>query len=165
MEEIWKDIANYEGLYQVSNLGVVKSLSRPIKRNGYFICEEKILKNGLSKNGYYTVSLNGKSYYIHKLVAIAFLNHTPCNYKLVIDHKNDNQLDNRVNNLQIVTQRENACKTQGRYSSKYKGVSWHKRRNKWVAGIRIDGKSIYLGAFNCELAASISYQNKLKEIL
>ena len=164
MEEIWKDVPTYEGMYQVSNLGRVKSLSRLIKKSGYFICQERILKNGLSKNGYYTVALSGKSYYIHKLVAVVFLNHVPCKYKLVIDHKNDNPLDNRVENLQIVTQRENACKTQGRYSSKYKGVCWHKNHKKWAVSIYIDGKKTFLGYFNCELAASLAYQNKLKTL-
>ncbi len=164
MEE-FRDVPGYEGLYQVSNLGNVKSLSRLVKRCGYFLCKERILKNGLSKNGYYTVALSGKSYYVHKLVAMTFLNHKPCGYKLVIDHINDNQLDNRVENLQLVTQRENVCKTQGRYSSKYKGVNWHKDHKKWMCSIYMNGKKKHLGYFDCELKAHLVYQNKLKEII
>ena len=70
-----------------------------------------------------------------------------------------------LENLQLISQRENVYKTQGKYSSKYKGVSWDKEKNKWRTKIRINGKLIHLGYFNCELAASAAYQNKLKTIL
>lgn len=162
MEE-FRDIPGYEGLYQVSNLGNVKSL------NYNRTCKEKNLKTRIDGNGYYQVGFckNGevKTFKVHKLVAMTFLNHKPCGHKLVIDHLNDIKTDNRLENLQIVTQRENVFKTQGRYSSQYKGVSWSKQKNKWVSNILINKKRIHLGLFNCELAASISYQNKLKEIL
>ena len=59
MQEIWKDIKDYEGLYQVSNLGRVKSLKKTIIRNNNYkqTFKEKILKPGLAKNGYLTVML------------------------------------------------------------------------------------------------------------
>jgi len=161
--EIWKDIPGYEGLYQVSNLGNVKSLGNDRTR------KEKILKPSVCKYGYYHVGLykNGKvkSTVVHQFIAMAFLNHNPCGHKLVIDHRNDNPLDNRVENLQIVTQRFNANKTQGKYTSKYKGVSWHKKANKWISNILINKKQIHLGYFNTEEEASLAYQTKLKEIL
>lgn len=169
MNEVWKDIdymKGFEGLYQVSNLGNVKSLSK-IKFNGryYYNANEKIL-SPLGKNlDYYLVRLykdkKGKSRTIHSLVAEAFLNHTANGHKIVIDHINDIKKDNRLENLQIVTQRENCKKTQGRYSSKYKGVSWGKTKNKWLAHVRINGKLFALGSFKTELDASIAYQNKL----
>ena len=83
---------------------------------------------------------------------------------LVIDHINDNPSDNRLENLQIITQRENTCKTQGRYTSKYKGVCWYSRDKRWVSKIYIDKKTIVLGYFKCELTAHQAYQNKLKTI-
>lgn len=167
--EIWKDIPNYEGMYQVSNLGRVKSLSRlKSNRNGSYLSKEKVLKPYLTGNyiKYKTVKLGlkGKNFKIHQLVAMAFLNHTPCGYKLVVDHKNDNPLDNRLENLQVVTQRHNTCKSQGRYLSQYKGVTWCKTRKKWVAKIRIGNKHINLGRFTDEYEAYLAYQNKLKEI-
>lgn len=161
MEE-FRDIQGYEGLYQVSNLGRVKSLGNDKTR------KEKILNPSIDGNGYFHVRLykdcKSKTTKIHQLVAISFLNHTRCGHKLVVDHINDIKTDNRLENLQIITQRENAYKTQCRYSSQYKGVYWHKVSNKWKAKITINRKQIHLGYFKCELAASAAYQNKLKEI-
>ena len=154
MEEIYKDIPGYKGMYQVSNLGNVKSFRKS---------KERILKPSIGDKGYYVVTLFNKRR-IHQQVAEAFLNHTPCGMKLVIDHINNDKLDNRVENLQVVTQRFNTSKTEGKGTSKYKGVSWYKKYNKWIAQITIDRKRINLGYFNCELAASLAYQNKLKTI-
>lgn len=161
MEEIWKPIPNYEGLYEVSNLGNVKSL----KFN-----KERILSFDVDVHGYLNVGLykHGvkKTKKSHHLVAEAFLNHKPDGtHKLVVDHINDIKTDNKVENLQIVTQRENSHKTQGNYSSKYKGVCWNKTINKWVSHIYLNGKLKCLGRFKSELEASVAYQNKLKEIL
>lgn len=168
--EIWKDVPNYEGLYQISDLSRVKSLPRKmVKGKAVFISTEKILKPAQNSGGYMQVILcksgTQKAITIHQLIAMTFLGHTPCGYELVIDHINDNKLDNRVENLQIVTNRFNACKTQGKYSSQYKGVSWSKRYKKWQSLIQINGINTHLGLFNCELAASLAYQNKLKQIL
>jgi hypothetical protein len=168
MEE-FRDVPGYEGLYQVSNLGNVKSLARETSNGkGFFISKEIIRKPTNDNKGYLHLLLSKdaklKSFKVHKLVAMAFLNHTPCGMKLVIDHINDNKLDNRVENLQIVTSRFNTYKTKVKYSSKYKGVSWHKKANKWSASIHINGKGFHLGLFTCELAASLAYQNKLKTL-
>ena len=171
MEE-FRDVVGYEGLYQVSNLGNVKSLPR-LKMSGSnkVSVKGRVLKgrqSGVKKNMYLAVVLcdntHRKQYKIHQLVAMAFLNHTPCGHKLVVDHINDNKLDNRLENLQIITQRENAYKTQGKWASKYKGVSMCKIKNKWRARIRIQGKENIIGYFNCELAASLAYQNELKTL-
>ncbi len=159
--EVWKSIPNYEGLYEVSNLGRVKSLANNKNR------KERFLKPCISKTGYYYIGLYKnaivKKYKAHQLVAISFLNHTPCGHDLVVDHINDNKIDNRVDNLQIVTTRFNSHKTQDNYSSKYKGVNWHKASKKWTSQIIINKKKIYLGLFKCELSAHITYINKLKE--
>lgn len=161
MEEIWKDIEGYEGQYQISNFGNLKSL----KNN-----KEKLLKGSISNKGYIQFSLNWaeKNKYnvhtAHQLVAMAFLKHKPCGLKLVIDHINDNKLDNRLENLQIVTNRYNSCKTQGRYSSKYKGVSFSKKNKKWRADIHYNNQKKYLGLFIDEYEAYLAYQNALKNL-
>ena len=157
MEEIWKDIPEYEGLYQVSNLGRVKSL---------MFNKEKILKQA-NTNGYLQVRLcknKIKKFLVHQLVSMAFLNHKPCGFNLVIDHINDNPSDNRVENLQIVTQRYNCRKTQGKYSSQFKGVSWNKQKKKWHSLISMNGKRKFLGTFTDEYEAHLAYQNALKQI-
>jgi hypothetical protein len=171
MEEIWKDVPDYEGLYQVSNLGRVKSLPKewvtgdhnsPRRHNGM------ILKCNINSRGYICVSLckqgGEKSMAVHQLVAITFLGHNPCGHKLVIDHIDDNPSNNRVDNLQIVTSRFNCRKTQGNYTSKYKGVCWYRNRKKWRSRIYIDGKHKHLGYFDCELAAHHAYKKALKEL-
>jgi hypothetical protein len=169
VEEIWKDIPGYEGMYQVSNLGNVKSLSRKlIKGKNIFFSKEIILKLTISIWGYLRISLSKelitKKFTVHQLVAMAFLNHKPCGHKLVVDHINDDKLDNRLENLQIITNRENCFKTQGKGTSNYKGVSWDKRAKRWQARIYFNGKNKNLGTFKTELEASNIYQNKLKEI-
>jgi hypothetical protein len=104
MEEIWKDIEDYEGMYQVSNLGNVKSLPR--KRT---IKKERLLKPAINNKGYKMIVLCKKSkpkmFLVHRLVATAFIPN-PNNYPQV-NHKDSNPLNNCVNNLEWCTQQEN----------------------------------------------------------
>lgn len=99
MEEIWKPIKDYEGLYQVSNLGNVKSLDRKIKNKNL---KEKIKKFDKTKFGYLRVELNNngkkKKYLVHRLVAQTFLDN-PNNYPC-INHKDENKNNNIVSNLE-----------------------------------------------------------------
>ena len=67
--------------------------------------------------------------------------------------------------MQIVTNRFNTCKTQGNYSSKYKGVYWGKNNKKWVSQIYVNGKKEHLGIFLNEQEASQAYKNRLMSIL
>ena len=168
-EEKFKDIPGYEGIYQVSNLGNVKSLPRLIiNSKNSFISKERILKPGKSTNGYLLVILcnnsNRETKKIHQLVAICFLNHKTCGQQLVVDHINDDKLDNRVENLQVITQRENSHKTQGKYSSNFKGVSFHKKYKKFSASIYINGKNNHLGYFNTEQEANEIYKLKINQL-
>lgn len=119
MEEIYKDIEGYEGLYQVSNLGNVKSLK---DNNGKY--REKILKPSIRK-GYLKVNLcknkTIKNYSVHRLVAIAFITNThnfPC-----INHKDENKKNNVVSNLEWCSYKynleyNNGQKRRGKANSK-----------------------------------------------
>ena len=167
MIEIYKDITGYEGFHQVSNLGNVRSLDR-INSSGYNL-KGKAMKPRLDTYGYYLVNLskNGKvkTFSVHQLIAIAFLNHTPNGHKgLIVDHMNGDRSDNRLDNLQLITQRENCSKDRKGYSSKYTGVGWHKAASKWVARIRINGKNKQLGCFTDELEASKAYNEALNNL-
>ena len=168
-KEIWKDVLGYEGLYKVSNLGSIKSLSR-IVNNGYNsrCIKERILKLRFTKKEYCNCVLykNGirKQRLIHQLVAESFLNHKPCGMKLVINHIDINPKNNNVDNLEIVTSRENGNQKHLKSTSKYIGVHWDKIRNKWKSEIWINGKNKYLGRFINEIDASKAYQIALNNI-
>lgn len=131
MQEIWKDIPNYEGLYQVSNLGNIKSLSKIIERkNGYKLSiKERNIKKWLANNGYYMVSLwknsKGKFITIHRLVAQAFLDNKtnlPC-----INHKDGNKLNNNINNLEWCSYGYNEKEA---YKLKLKEPFWLNKKGK-----------------------------------
>lgn len=117
MVELWKDIKNYEGLYQVSNMGRIKSLKRIIKyKNGRNqVYNSKILKPLSYKDKYLKIVLYknkiGKTFAIHRLVAQAFIPN-PYNYP-VINHKDENKHNNKVDNLEWCTVK---------YNNNYKNV-------------------------------------------
>lgn len=167
MVEIFKPIKDYERIYEISNLGRIKSLERIVKGkdNSFRKIKTKILKQAINKNGYLKVVLSKnnkcKTKTIHQLLAVAFLNHTPNGYKTVVDHKNNIKTDNRLDNLQLVSNRKNTSKDKKNCTSKYTGVCWSKKLKKWCSSIRINGKKKHLGYFENEIDASDSYQKAL----
>lgn len=160
-EEIWKDVIDYEGLYQISNLGRVKSFPRNTTRG----C---ILKSHPNPNGYLCVHLtkNGKqtNFRVHKMVAVAFLGHIQNGYQEVIDHINGIVTDNQVSNLRVVSQRINTSCSRRKKTSQYVGVCWNRFENKWMAYIGFKNKNHTLGLYSNEEEAHNAYVSALSEI-
>lgn len=109
--EEWKDIEGYEGIYQVSNYGNVKSLARQRRNSkGIYMQKEKLLSLTNTSTGYKKVELvkNGKKkgYKVHRLVAMAFIDN-PEN-KPEVNHIDGNKINNHVDNLEWVTSSENS---------------------------------------------------------
>lgn len=169
VSEIWKPVKNYKGIYEISNLGRLKSVSRIIttKANVKKHIKEKILNPQQNNTGYKCASLmyqnKQKKRLIHQLVAEAFLDSKYLEKGLVVDHVDNNRLNNNLNNLQIITYRENLSKDAKNKYSNFTGVTWHKKDKKWQTQINLKGKNIYLGQYNCEQTASKVYQQALKK--
>ena len=149
MEE-WRDIKGYEGLYQISNLGRVKSLPRKI-RNQH--CKNEYIKTPIpDKDGYLRVTLydrgRNKTYAIHKLVAIHFLDN-PNNFP-IINHKNEIRSDNRVENLEWCTNSENQIHA-------YKnGLKVQTEEIKKKIGLSRLGKYKGRNSYNCKKVKCVS---------
>jgi hypothetical protein len=157
--ENWKDVVGYEGLYQVSDLGRVKSLKYG---------KERILTLLSETYGHCHVLLYHrripKKLRVHRLVYSAFVGEIG---DLFIDHINGMPSDNRLVNLRKCTPRENSTfdNVKRKRSSMYVGVSWDKQRGKWYAKLNIKEKQVPLGRFVNEIDAHNAYQNAIKQLV
>jgi hypothetical protein len=169
--EEWRPIKGYEGEYEVSSLGRVKSLSRKMwNGHSFWISKDVILKEHKNdKTGYLHVGLYSnkkiKTITIHKLVAMSFLNHEACGFKVVVDHIDSDKHNNNVNNLRLVTTRFNISKDKKNKTSKYIGVSKSKNKygtKKWRCQVRFNGE---IHCLNCETEeeAYIEYKKLLEK--
>ena len=165
--EIWKDVAGYEGLYQVSDQGRVKSLERKVRhwRGGERIQKERILKPAVTQDGYLKVGLwaggKRKTLKVHRLVCQAF--HKNPDNKQEINHVNEDKTDNRACNLEWCTRRENI-----NHGSRNERVA--KARSKLVGQYTRDGELIKIWpstieaqrqtGFNCGNISEVANGNR-----
>ena len=163
--EIWKSVPGYED-YQVSTLGKVRSMNYKKSR------KIKELKPRKFTTGYLMFCLYSKGkrkdFGAHQLVAMTFLNYIPKGHSLVVDHINENPLDNRLENLRILTQTQNVKRSPNftSYSilKKKSGLPTGVREcgKKFKSSIQINGKYKYLGLFETPEEASEVYQRVRK---
>lgn len=174
--EIWKDIKDYEGLYQVSNYGKIKSLSRKVNDyRGGIVKKEKLLTPTDNGKGYQIIGLcknnHRKNHYIHRLVADAFLEN-PNNYPQV-NHKDYNTKNNCVDNLEWITTKDNIIyslpnrpATTKRTNQYGKYIKRDKRYSGFVVIVGLRDKSRkYLGRFENLEEARKQRDSFLREIV
>lgn len=169
MEEIeeFRDIVGYEGLYQISNFGRVKSLERCVD-NRYgtkSLKKEKILKNVIKNTGYLSIDLYknniNKNFKIHFLVYVTF----GCMYNskfFEIDHLNRIRTDNYFKNLILVSKRNNHNNRSN--NSKFGVGAIITNYNTYQSSIRINKKNIHIGNYETKEQASNKYQSVKHQI-
>ena len=116
--EAWKDVVGYEGKYQVSNKGRIRSLPTKSKTK-YF--SGKVLSMAVDSIGYMVVTLSRRTYKVHRLVAFAFIDN-PNNYPCV-NHKDENKTNNNIENLEWCTYEYNC-----NYGTRNKRISQNEGR-------------------------------------
>ncbi len=166
----WKAVL-FNGLetnVEVTKCGKLKKVKVDWMTYKTFVGEVDLNKLKLCKGykpiGVQIKGLKSKTILLHQLVASAFLEYKFNGHNLVIDHIDSNKLNNNVNNLRLISQRENLSKERSVKSGLPTGVSYHIRNKKYISCITINNKLKHLGSFNSIEQASNAYKNKLKEI-
>lgn len=152
MVEVYKTLTEFGSKYAVSDLGNVKNVN-----TGY------VKSINPNKQGYIVANLiwdgNSKFIPVHKLVAMAFLGHKPNGMGEVVDHINNIPNDNRLENLQIVSNRENCTKDKDS-----PGATFIKSSGKWRARVYVDGASKHIGVYPSKEEALEAYNEELKNL-
>lgn len=113
---------------------------------------KKIENTANSTHGYNTIGFGRKIYKRHRIIGMVFLDLDINDPVKEIDHIDGNRLNNSLANLRIVSHHQNLFN-----KTKTKGYCWHKRDNKWMAQIRVNGQLKHLGYFDTETDASSAY--------
>jgi len=169
MEEVWEPIKGYQGFYEISNLGKVRSVFR---YDGRAYKHGKILTPWLSKPGRYamiTLWKNNKKKHLtlHRLVWDHFGNKSRNGQLLQVDHIDENKTNCSINNLQLLTTRQNVSKSirhKKIAKSPFIGIYWKRDKQRWIARLRLGKKIIYLGSSKIESEAALFYQKKLLQL-
>ena len=168
--EIYKDIPDYNGVYQVSNFGNVRSKNRQIKgAYGKYVKKGRVLKQGINAQDFLKVNLHkdgiAETRLVHTLVGEAFLGHIKTGHGARVIHINRDKWNNNVENLKVVSNLDSIYTTRKGTSSKYVGVCFDKYANNWKASLYYEGKQRTVGMYKTEHEAMKGYQAKLQEVL
>jgi hypothetical protein len=120
--------------------------------------------NGYNRVNVQIKGLKPKTIHIHRIVSAVFLDYKFMQHKLVVDHIDSNKQNNHLNNLRLISHRENTSKEKSIKSGFPPGVTFRKTTKKYITQIQINNKRINLGSFNTIEEASQAYQNKLLTI-
>lgn len=158
--EHWCSVRGYEDHYEVSSWGRVRSLTVRVRnKQGLRTLPGRVLKQRKNSSGYWTVglcvALKRKTVTVSSLMGAAFLD-VPLGGKT--DHRNRDRGDNALGNLRPATTSQNGANAGARAgTSKYKGVSWFRLRNKWRVVVCVDGRQRHVGYFTDEVSAAKAY--------
>lgn len=165
--EIWKDIPNFEGLYQVSNLGRIKKLAvtnlDTLNRSYYL--PEKISKQHLRDKRYPAIHLTKNKtqhfFRVHTLVMLAFVGESD----MCVDHIDNNSQNNHLTNLRYISHRRNILygKRDQKRKHKYPGI-WVKPNGNYGAVMQLKGKTKHLGTFKDPKEASEAYLKAIENL-
>jgi hypothetical protein len=135
------------------------------------ILPAKKIKGSIFDTGYLNTSIKigniKRNLTYHQIIAITYLGHIPNKFKIVVDHIDNNKLNNKLSNLQLISNRENSSKDRINNTSNYTGVTMvcNKNIKKWTSRIKNGTKKqIYLGTFIDEKEAGLAYKKALKYI-
>jgi len=156
--EIWKDIEGFDGKYKISNCGNVFSNVKG--------CELKQSKEKYRRVGLVDIHNKQKHISVHSLVWDHFGKGKRNGMLIQVDHIDKNKYNNHIDNLQLLTNRENTSRSidKSKTASKYIGVYWHKKNKKWISSININGDRINIGSFDDEYEAHLAYQKELRRL-
>ena len=121
------------------------------------------LAGSLREDGYIGIFINGKYFFAHRIIWEMFNQEIPAG--MVIDHIDGIRNNNRIENLRVCTFQQNHFNRgkQSNNKSGFKGVSWHKQKQKWVAQIKIDGRNKFLGFYTNPVKAYEKYCEVARE--
>ena len=125
------------------------------KTTGKGIAKNRIAGSLDKSKGYFSVMIDGKNYYVHRVIFLIHYGYLP----KYIDHKDTNRSNNKVDNLREATSTQNkgnAYKKRNNTSG-FKGVSWSKPSNKWQAAITQNSRPVHLGVFSDKISAAKAY--------
>lgn len=147
MEEIWKDIDGYEGMYQISSHGRARGIERSVRNgNGTVrVVPQAMLRQSLNSNGYLKIRLCGKNIYVHRAVGAAFVYNDNPEIKNQINHINEDKQDNMAENLEWCT-----CSYNLRYGKRNEKMIITRNRYKYRNSERPIEKYTLSGEYICE---------------